>query len=62
MSTQPALPLDDPPCPPDVQPRYWAYVLAQGCGSVEEMQRQDRERWPGGLMAGYVLWVSGEGK
>ena|SRR3990167_9693146 len=41
------------------QPRYLAYARAHGL-SPEEMLAQDREAWPGGLMAGYITWINDE--
>ena len=39
------------------QARYVAYARAHGC-SCEEMLAADRVRWPGGKMAGFMLWVA----
>lgn len=41
----------------DVQPRYVAYCIAHGAQSKDEMLARDRERWPGGVMAGFILWI-----
>ncbi len=38
------------------QPRYLAYCRAHGL-SPNEMMAHDLERFPGGLMAGFVLWL-----
>lgn len=42
----------------DWNPRYLAYVRSQGSLSPEEQMKADRERWPGGPMSGYILWIS----
>lgn len=41
----------------DVNPRYLAYCRAQGCAAPEAMLALDEERYPGGRMAGFMLWI-----
>lgn len=38
------------------QPRYLAYCAANGL-EPEEMLGKDRERYPGGYMTGFLLWI-----
>lgn len=38
-------------------PRYVAYAVAHG-RSPEDMLAHDRSAWPGGVMAGFMLWMS----
>jgi hypothetical protein len=38
-------------------PRYLAYCLAHGETDPEVMLERERERWPGGVMVGYSLWI-----
>ena len=38
------------------QEYYVAYAAAHGRGPVEQMEA-DRERWPGGPMAGFLAWM-----
>lgn len=40
-----------------MNPRYIVYARAHG-KSPEEMKAHDEEAWPGGRMAGYMLWIS----
>jgi hypothetical protein len=40
----------------DWNPRYLAYCVAHGC-SPDEMLAQDDERWPGGVMCGFILRI-----
>lgn len=37
-------------------PRYIAYASAQGLSPKAAMIR-DADLWPGGKMAGYILWI-----
>lgn len=37
--------------------RYIAYATAHGM-TPEAMLENDREKWPGGCMAGYILWIN----
>jgi len=37
-------------------PRYTAYAQTHGLGE-EAMLEQDRARWPGGKMCGFILWI-----
>lgn len=41
----------------DWNPRYLAYCRAHGNSDPEEMLARERERWPGGVMCGYLLWI-----
>jgi hypothetical protein len=40
----------------EYQPRYVAYAAAHGM-TPEAMLDWDRIEWPGGRMAGFILWV-----
>jgi hypothetical protein len=40
-------------------PRYAAYAKAHD-RAPEQMILDDDERWPGGCMTGFILWVSGK--
>jgi hypothetical protein len=42
------------------QDRYRAYAAAQGL-DADTMVAADRLLWPGGLMAGFILWLSARG-
>jgi hypothetical protein len=41
----------------DWNPRYVAYARAHGC-EPEQMLVFDAERFPGGAMSGFVVWIS----
>jgi hypothetical protein len=38
-------------------PQYVQYAKVHG-RTPDDMLAHDRERWPGGVMTGYILWVS----
>jgi len=38
-------------------PRYLAYCRAHGNNDPEAMLEQDREKYPGGCMCGFILWL-----
>lgn len=42
---------------PTWNPRYEAYARAHG-RAPEAMLEHDDERWPGGKMCGFMVWVS----
>ena len=39
-----------------VNPRFWAYARVHG-RTPDAMLEHDEERWPGGKMAGFTLWI-----
>lgn len=41
-------------------PRYLAYCEATGALGPEATMRRDRETYPGGHMAGFILWIGQE--
>lgn len=41
-----------------LQPTYRAYAHAQGQPCAEAQLRADQERYPGGCMTGFVLWMA----
>ena len=40
-----------------MNPRYVAYAKAHGTPDQDAMLAQDRERYPGCCMTGYVVWI-----
>ena len=43
---------------PAINPRYAAYCAAHGSRSVGQQKAKDRQKWPGGFMAGFIFWNS----
>jgi len=41
----------------DFQPRYLAYCAAHGRDPKSQLANDDQE-WPGGVMCGYILWIT----
>ena len=41
----------------DWNPRYVAFALAHGKSPMQQMI-DDEKRWPGGVMCGFILWMS----
>lgn len=39
------------------QPRYLAYCAVQG-RAPEAQLAHDKDAWPGGSMAGFILWIN----
>lgn len=39
-------------------PRYLAYCAATGGLSPDDTLARDRQRYPGGCMAGFIIWSS----
>lgn len=42
----------------NTQRRYVAYCVAHGAVNPDEMIAADRERYPGGVMSGYIRWIN----
>jgi hypothetical protein len=40
-----------------INPRYLAFAAAHG-KTPKAMLEHDREHWPGGVMCGFLLWMS----
>lgn len=40
-----------------IQSRYRAYCRAHGSTSAEEQIERDRQRWPCGVMTGFIAWI-----
>jgi len=40
-----------------VNPRYLAYAKAHGTLDPEAVLARDRERYPGGCMTGFIVWL-----
>ncbi len=43
-----------------VTENYKLYCLSQNVSDPESMKELDRKRWPGGVMTGFILWMSGK--
>lgn len=43
--------------PAQWNPRYVAYCAAHGVDDPDVMRARDAERWPGGKMCGFILWM-----
>lgn len=43
--------------PKEWNPRYVAYAQSQGRSPAAQI-KYDQKQWPGGCMAGYILWIS----
>lgn len=41
----------------EMNPRYLCYCTAHG-KSPDEMFEHDKARWPGGVMAGFICWIT----
>jgi len=41
----------------DWNPRYLQYARITNGGTPEQTLDRDHERWPGGRMCGFILWV-----
>ena len=42
---------------PKWNPRYLAYCAAEKVATPDEMLAIDQQRWPGGSMCGFMLWL-----
>ncbi len=42
----------------DYQSRYIAYCKAKGFSSPEAQYEEDGKKFPGGLMCGYINWIT----
>ena len=40
------------------QSRYVAYCKAHGAATPDEMMARDEAEYPGGVMCGYILWIT----
>lgn len=49
--------IDDHPTPRQWNPRYVAFARAHG-RTPEEQAVFDDQKWPGGCMVGFQLWIS----
>lgn len=43
--------------PADLNPRWLAYMHAEGFDDPELFMAREGERWPGGCMVGFILWI-----
>lgn len=39
-------------------PRYLNYCRVNGIKDPDKMLEVDRERWPGGCMVGFTIWIN----
>lgn len=51
------MPMPTPAPKPKFQPRYEAYAASRGLSPAAALEA-DELLWPGGLMAGFMLWIS----
>lgn len=42
------------------QSRYVAYARAEGFDDPGDVLTRDREKYPGGCMAGFIVWITGK--